>query len=204
MQNDGAFNTIAGEITDEIVVKGSRFIAHAQPANDRVAAESYIEVISGRYQDATHNCFAYRIGLGDRAIFRFEDAGEPSGTAGRPILQACETKEVTNLAVVVTRYFGGTKLGTGGLIRAYSGAALAALNKARIVIHHRLAVVTLQAGFAFTNAVHQMVERYNAKILDTQFDEAPIYRVQLKAADKPSFTTELKDLASGQVVFFDR
>ena len=108
------FKTIMAEVSGEIVIKGSRFIAHATPVSAQSAAAEFIASISQRFHDATHNCFAWKIGLSDAAVFRFSDAGEPSGTAGRPILQAAETRDLTNLAVVVTRYFGGTKLGTGG------------------------------------------------------------------------------------------
>ena len=148
------FKTIMAEVSGEIVIKGSRFIAHATPVSVQSAAAEFIASISQRFHDATHNCFAWKIGLSDAAVFRFSDAGEPSGAAGRPILQAAETRDLTNLAVVVTRYFGGTKLGTGGLIRAYSAATLAALEQAEIIISYPEITVTLKFAYAFTNAVH--------------------------------------------------
>ncbi|MFQ5648924.1 MAG: IMPACT family protein [bacterium] len=193
------FHTIAAETTEEIVVKGSRFVARAAPAGEKEQAEQYIAAISSRFHDATHNCFAFKIGVGDQAVFRFGDAGEPSGTAGRPILQAIENKNLTNLSVVVTRYFGGTKLGTGGLIRAYSAAALTALNRAKITVHFPQTVITLKFAYSMTNPVHQVVEKFGAKILATRFEDQTFYRVRVKASEEEKFKEELLNLTSGKI-----
>lgn len=193
------FKTIMAEVSGEIVIKGSRFIAHATPVSAQSAAAEFIASISQRFHDATHNCFAWKIGLSDAAVFRFSDAGEPSGTAGRPILQAAETRDLTDLAVVVTRYFGGTKLGTGGLIRAYSAATLAALEQAEIIISYPQITVTLKFAYAFTNAVHQVVEKHGAKILETGFDNGCIYRVRLNTSEEAEFYTALQDATGGKM-----
>ena len=110
----------------QIKVKGSRFLAEAVPVADEAVAEAALATIRKREYNATHHCTAYRIGPA-ADLFRFNDDGEPSGTAGQPILRQIEGRELTNTLVVVTRYYGGTKLGTGGLIRAYGEAASLAL-----------------------------------------------------------------------------
>ncbi len=145
--------TLTAEVTAKLTVKGSKFIARGAPVETTEAAENYVSAISKRFHDATHHCFAYKIGVGDRAPLRCSDAGEPSGTAGRSILQAIETKKLTNLVVVVTRYFGGVKLGTGGLVRAYSSAAFAALNQADIIPYYPKVLLSLRFPFPLTNLV---------------------------------------------------
>lgn len=196
-----AYLSIKSETIDETVVKGSRFIAHAKPTTDKQSAENYIKRISTKYRDATHNCFAYKIGQGDIADFRFSDDGEPGGTAGRPIFQAIEGKELSNLTVVVTRYFGGTKLGTGGLIRAYGGAAHASLNKAKKITFYPKVSLQLQFSFQQTNPVHQLIDKYHAEILESRFGEETKYKIELNSSDESSFKDELTHLTAGGIKF---
>ena len=192
--------SIESEVSTGVVVKGSKFLANAAPVAEKGEAEMYIFTISARFKDATHNCFAYKIGMGDQAIFRFSDDGEPSGTAGRPILQAIETKKMTNVALVVTRYFGGTKLGTGGLIRAYNSAALQALIKAKIVAKYPQIILRLIFPYEHTNATQHLIKKFGATILENQFDEQTVYRVQLKSSDEMDFRNELQNATSGKVM----
>lgn len=126
------YRTIESEVRHEPEkTRGSRFIATAAPSRTAKEARSRLERVRGEFSDATHHCFAYRIGAEGR-LFRFGDDGEPGGSAGRPILAQIEGRDLTDLVVVVTRYFGGTKLGVGGLIRAYGRAAAAVLSQATV------------------------------------------------------------------------
>ncbi|MFQ5637618.1 MAG: YigZ family protein [bacterium] len=199
MAFDHEFYSIANEVSSESKVKGSRFIAHACPVESREGAESCIKRLANRFHDATHNCFAYKIGVGDRADLRFSDAGEPSGTAGRPILQAIESKNLTNVAVVVTRYFGGTKLGTGGLIRAYGAVALEALNNAETVQHFPKITFRLRFDYQHANAVHNVLNRFCGQILESRFDDQTTYLVTVKSADENKVREELRDISSGKM-----
>ena len=113
--------------TGEIVEKKSRFISHVIPVDSEQEALGHIEAIKKKYWDARHNCFAFVIGK-NHEIQRFSDDGEPQGTAGKPILEALLTGNFHNVLIVVTRYFGGTLLGTGGLVRAYGMSAKAGLD----------------------------------------------------------------------------
>ncbi len=192
--------SIESEVSAGLVAKGSKFIANAAPVAEKEEAEKYISTISARFKEATHNCFAYKTGIADQALFRFSDDGEPSGTAGRPILQAIETKDLTNIALVVSRYFGGTKLGTGGLIRAYNSAALEALNKAKIVAKYPQIILRLKFPYEYTNAAQHLINKFGGNILETQFDEQTVYRVQLKASDEMDFRNELQNATSGRVI----
>lgn len=127
-----AFLTLAGPAAAELVEKKSRFIGYAAPVADEAAALAFVQEIKARHRDATHNCYAYQAGDNDQ-FQRSSDDGEPSGTAGRPILEVVRGRGLKNTAVVVTRYFGGILLGTGGLVRAYGAAAKLALEAAGLV-----------------------------------------------------------------------
>lgn len=191
--------SIKGPVQAESVVKGSRFIAQAGPVEFRKSAEEFVSQISVRFKDATHNCFAYKIGLGDAAAFRFNDAGEPSGTAGRPILQAIESKNITNVVVVVTRYFGGTKLGTGGLIRAYSGVTLAALDAATMVKCYPKIRMILRFDYELSNTIHQVLNKVHAEILQSDFQPKTTYEVQLRASAEKDVRSQLIDMTAGRI-----
>ncbi len=116
----------------EIVEKKSRFIAHVESARTVEEAQEFIEEIKKKYWDARHNCSAFSVGI-DNPVTRFSDDGEPGGTAGKPILEVILGSGIRNIVVVVTRYFGGTLLGTGGLVRAYTDATKAGIENAAIV-----------------------------------------------------------------------
>jgi uncharacterized YigZ family protein len=123
MVND-TYLTLRGMISNKMKVKGSRFVGYAVPVKSSEEANNFIHDISCKHEDATHCCYAYQLHLEDNpVVFRFSDAGEPSGTAGIPILEAIRGRGLTNVVCVVVRYFGGTKLGVGGLARTYSQCA---------------------------------------------------------------------------------
>lgn len=199
MASQEKFYSITREEVAELIVKSSRFIAHAAPVEDEKQAQSYIDGISERFHNATHHCFAYKLGTGDQALIRFRDAGEPSGTAGRPILQAIESKDMTNVVIVVTRYFGGTKLGTGGLMRAYGGVAQEVLEKCGIVEYTPQTLLSVEFPYPLADAVHQILDKFNGHILDTEFQENSVYTVKLSAASVTAFRAALKDVSSGKI-----
>lgn len=136
--------TVKGYGSAEIVEKKSRFIANVKPISSEKEALDYIEEIKKEYWDARHNCYAYQLGERNQ-IQRYSDDGEPGGTAGMPILDVLRGKDIKDTIVVVTRYFGGTLLGTGGLVRAYSASAKEGLSSAGLIeriphieIHYRV------------------------------------------------------------------
>lgn len=154
----------------EIVEKKSRFIATVQPVSDEKQALQFIEDMKKKYWDARHNCFAYVIGE-RHELARFSDDGEPGGTAGKPMLDVLLGEDIHNVAVVVTRYFGGTLLGTGGLVRAYSGAVKAGL--AQSVIINRTAGVKLLVGTDYTGLgkIQYILGENKISILDSVYTE---------------------------------
>lgn len=138
------FYTVYQRAEGEIVVRKSRFIATVTPAQSEEAALKFIEEIKKKYWDASHNCYAYIIGTGN-PLLRCNDDGEPGRTAGMPMLEVLSARGLTNLVVVVTRYFGGTLLGTGGLVKAYQSATIEGLNKSILIkkeLGNRLQLMT--------------------------------------------------------------
>lgn len=127
-----SYITVADDVTKEIVIEKSRFIAHVIPVSDEETAKQRLEIITKEYWDATHNCYAYVIGE-DQQHQKANDDGEPSGTAGIPILELIKKNGLTDTLIVVTRYFGGVKLGAGGLVRAYTRSASEGLQQAQLL-----------------------------------------------------------------------
>jgi uncharacterized YigZ family protein len=192
------YRSIARRVRVETKVRGSRFIATAMPVTTREDAEQLIGDTRKEFHDATHNCFAYRIGApGD--VSRCGDDGEPSGTAGRPILAAIDHHVLTNVVVVVTRYFGGTKLGTGGLLRAYGRAAGDVLAAAEIIVQHTLE--TLRASFPHTHigTVMHTVAQFGGRIVDTEYDEEVHLTIEVRSSLAKSFTSGLINQTSGNI-----
>lgn len=176
------YYTVSDFPTAEIKVKGSRFIAHVAAISKKESAIEFLESIRSKFYDATHNCFAYRIGH-DGMEFRTGDDGEPSGSAGKPILFEIRKAELSDIIVIVTRYFGGTKLGVGGLARAYSEAASNAL-----AIASRKAVfvtepIRIFCDYDVISSIKRIIEEFAIETKDyytdsVQFDvEIPVSKV---------------------------
>jgi uncharacterized YigZ family protein len=185
----------------ESKVKDSKFIATAEKVNSEEQAIAFINEMKKEFHDATHNCSAYTFKIQEKSINRFNDDGEPSGSAGRPILQAIESKNLSNTCVVVTRYFGGTKLGTGGLARAYGGAATQMLEKAEIEKVQLTQVVTFTVSFDFISVVHNIVGNFKGTMSETQFDDNVTFTVDIRKSKYNSFKEKLIEATNGQVKF---
>jgi uncharacterized YigZ family protein len=151
--------------------KGSRFMAFAFPVSGETEIGQRLGELRKKYHDARHHCYAWRLDAGmDR--YRTNDDGEPSGSAGQPILGQIRSRELTQVLVVVVRYFGGTLLGVGGLIRAYRSAAADALDRARIIDYKVEEAIILDFGYGAMNAVMRIIKEYNLKITEQKFDTA--------------------------------
>jgi uncharacterized YigZ family protein len=150
--------------------KGSRFIALAFPIEDETSAKAKITELKKQYHDARHHCYAYVLGY-DKATYRLNDDGEPSGTAGRPIYGQILAKRITNLLVVVIRYFGGVKLGTSGLINAYKTATKEALDQAVIIQKKIEKTFTVSFDYIYTNKVMQLLKVNGINIQQQSYQE---------------------------------
>lgn len=192
------YRTISNVAKSEIKIKGSRFIAYAAPVANRKEAEGCYTDRALRYADATHNCFAYKLDLGDLAEWRTGDDGEPAGTAGKPILQTIEGKDLSNVIVIVTRYFGGTKLGVGGLIRAYGAAATEVLNHVSLVTKYLTVSFNVAFPYNMTNAVMKQVANFKADIIKSVYDTEPNLDVRVRQTLADSFRSMIIDSTAGR------
>ena len=179
-------------------IKGSRFIASLQPVESAAAAKGFVTALRDEARDATHHCFAWRIGT-DADAARSSDDGEPSGTAGRPILQELDGRRLTNLAVVVTRYYGGTKLGTGGLIRAYGGAAGAALDLAEIIETPITGVLRIAFAYDFSGAVQGVLNAFGPTTKRADYGAQVQMEIAVPVEDIVCLEQALKDATRGQI-----
>ncbi|HHJ51757.1 MAG TPA: YigZ family protein [Caldithrix abyssi] len=181
----------ANDVMAELKVKGSRFIAQVFHVSSREEAEQVYDRVKKKYHNATHNCFAYRI---DADQFRYSDDGEPSGTAGKPILQALDGHELLEALCVVTRYFGGTKLGTGGLIRAYGGAAELALEKLTVRVKVRTVRYRLQLPYEQEPLIRRLLSNLDAAIVSADYERGVTLVAAVPVSKGQNFESQLDDL----------
>jgi len=187
----------AGRGSSEIEVKKSRFIGTAAPAFSVEEAEAVLADVAKRYGDASHHAFAYSIGSGTPAE-RLSDDGEPRGTAGYPILEVIKKRGIRNVVCVVTRYFGGTLLGTGGLLRAYGRAATLALDAAgtaRYVYHKSISATVEYDQFG---KVQRALESMEARVFDVSYEEKVRLKAYVRLDEVDVVIQRLKDLTAGK------
>lgn len=196
MTNEHCFFTIKRKAESVLVVKKSNFIANAIPISNKNEAEQYIEEIRKKYWDATHNVYAYSVGL-ENEMQRFSDDGEPSGTAGKPVLEVIKMNNVKNVLIVVTRYFGGILLGAGGLIRAYSESANLALKEASIVKKVLCEEYKVTIDYGFLGKLQWELKQNNLAIKNIIYDQCVSLYVLIPAYLKKDFNSFILDLTSG-------
>lgn len=188
---------LAGPGRAEIKVKGSRFIGEALPVDSTDAAEAALQAIRKREYDATHNCSAWRIDPEGKE-FRFSDDGEPSGSAGAPILRQIEGRDISGVIVVVTRYYGGTKLGTGGLIRAYGEAASLALDEAPVKTVIPRERITIRFAYEDTSPAMHTIGQFDTVMADTRYSEQTEIDVDVRAGESDAFERAFIEALSGR------
>ena len=188
-------DTLAAAHRVEIEVRKSRFLAQAAPVAAPDAALAWLRAVADA--DATHNCWAFRIG--DQ--YRSSDDGEPGGTAGRPILAAIDGQGIDRVIVVVTRWYGGIKLGAGGLVRAYGGAAAECLRTAHRVAIVARVVVDVRCEFAAAGAVRNVAAAHGGECVGEVFDElGVVLRVELPETARVGFEVAVRDATRGKAV----
>lgn len=181
----------------ELVEKKSRFIAAVQPVASEEEALAFIEAQKKKYWDARHNCYAYVIGRKNE-IMRFSDDGEPGGTAGKPILDVLLGNEVHDAVIVVTRYFGGTLLGTGGLVRAYSHAALLGLQDSRIVTKERGRAYEIRTDYNGVGKLQYLAAQMGLTIEDTEYTESVRMQLLVPEEVSPAFIKKVTEASNGR------
>ena len=199
----GSYRTIAGPARAEFVVQGSEFIGHARPVDSVEAATAFIETVREEYDDATHNVPAYRVRVdADRDMLReySSDDGEPSGSAGKPALNVLTQEELENCAVVVTRYYGGTNLGVGGLVRAYSRAVKDAVEAAGIVAERPHETVSIGVEYDDSGTVRGIIESDGYEF-EAEYAADVSFAVRVPVAEADTFRDRLRSATSGRVEF---
>lgn len=193
-----SYRTVAAPAQDEFIEKKSRFIGYIAPVATERQAADFIESVRACHREARHNCYAYR--LRQNNLARFSDDGEPSGTAGRPILEVLQREDLTDVCVVVTRYFGGILLGTGGLARAYTQGCKIAVSAAEILCMHPAVECTLTVDYSFYGKLQNLLPQYGAVTLDTAFEGDIIVRFVLRQEQLRPFSRALEEASAGALV----
>ncbi len=190
MEED-SYRTIVAPAEAVLRERGSRFLAYAYPVEEEDEIKRLLDALRKRHYDATHHCYAWRIGP-KGALFRANDDGEPSGTAGKPILGQMLSKEVTDLLVVVVRYFGGTKLGVPGLIAAYRESAVAVLEAAQI--EQRTVDARLEVHFSYLamNDIMKTIKEIQPKVIAQKFDNVCTIRLAIRQSREEELLARLE------------
>lgn len=178
--------------------KGSKFLAYAYPVRDEEQIRECLDALRKRYYDATHHCYAWRLGA-DGQNYRVNDDGEPSSTAGRPILGQLLSYSLTDALVVVVRYFGGTKLGVSGLIAAYKESAAAVLSEAQIVERTVDVRFEVEFGYLVMNDVMRVVKEMRPEVLEQRFDNLCTMRLSIRAGRADALRERLQKIEGIQI-----
>lgn len=204
------YYTVKGNGEHEIVIQKSRFIAHVMRAETEEAAQEFIQKIKKEHWNATHNCSAYLIGEHDQ-IQKANDDGEPSGTAGVPILEVLKKKHLKDTVVVITRYFGGIKLGAGGLIRAYGKATSEGIDATGVVERKLMRVMSTKIDYTWLGKVENELRSSIYEIKEIHYLDAVEIETYVEEADVQNFTEWMVELtngqgeiASGEVLYLER
>ena len=186
------FNTIEKQATSELIVKKSKFIANIFYVSTIEEAEDILEQIRKKYHDARHNCYAYRVLSGENEIDRSSDDGEPSGTAGAPMLNILKKENLCDILVIVTRYFGGILLGTGGLVRAYSQSMQDVIEKSNIILKKEGYVAIIEVEYKELEKLRYFCKKKEIKIINIDYLENVSVKIEFKKGEKEIFENKEK------------
>jgi len=188
------FQTIQKPIEDILLKeKGSKFIGFAYPVNSESDIKDALNHLKSIHPKATHHCYAYRLGINGEN-YRANDDGEPSGSAGLPIYNQLLAHQITNVLVVIIRYYGGTKLGVGGLVKAYKESAKYTLEQAEIITKELESKIELKFKFSQQNQIFTLLNKYDAKILDFDAQEICIITANIKTSKKENISDDLSEM----------
>ncbi len=195
-----SFKTVYQGGLGEIVMKKSRFIASVFPVETETTAIELIDSLKKKYWDASHNCSAYIIGT-ENPLMRCSDDGEPSKTAGKPMLDVLITHELTNLLVVVTRYFGGTLLGTGGLVKAYQSATIEGLNQSLIITKELGIKYELTTDYNLIGKIQYYIGQEQLTLLSSEYTDLVKLVLLVPPSKIQSFIKKIAELTNGSALF---
>ncbi|MFB7517199.1 YigZ family protein [Streptomyces sp. NPDC056144] len=194
------YRTLAREGVHETEINRSRFLCALAPVADEAEAQEFVARVRREHPTATHNCFAYVLGA-DASVQKASDDGEPGGTAGVPMLQMLLRREMRYVAAVVTRYYGGVKLGAGGLIRAYGGVVGEALDELGTITRQRFRLATVTVDHQRAGKLENDLRATGRAVRDVRYAEAVTIEIGLPDADVPAFRAWLADTTAGTAAF---
>ena len=198
MSKKQIYKTVLEESETLLTEKKSKFISHVKPVDNEADAIAYINEIRSLYPDARHNVYAYVID--ENNIFRYTDDGEPSGTAGMPVLDTIRKMGLVDVVVVITRYFGGTLLGTGGLVRAYSGSAKQGLIRSRIITRTMCDIISARVGYELVGKLQYTLASDGFAIEDTAYSDEVTFFIISPKSDTQRLLARLTDVTGGRAV----
>ena len=200
---NGTYRTTFSYGEDEVIINKSRFIGYSHPINSEEEALNFIEMIKTKHKDATHNVYAYVVGENSN-IQRFNDDGEPSGTAGIPILEVIKKEDIRNIVIVVTRYFGGTKLGGGGLIRAYTRSAKIGLDAGLIIDMTPHTNLLMNIDYTLYGRVENYLMTNDYIVDKVEYEgEVSIY-ISIETLILEKFINEMTNLTNGTIIISEK
>jgi uncharacterized YigZ family protein len=193
-----SFKTLGQAGTGSYRDKGSKFLAFAYPVTSELEIKEKLELLKREYFDARHHCYAWVLGS-DKSKFRANDDGEPGHSAGDPILGQIRSRDLTNVLVVVVRYFGGIKLGVSGLIQAYRTAASDALDHAELITEEVKSTLTIQYDYACSPEIMKLVKTYNLQVVDQLYSDSSMITVLVRESDKEKLLEKLNLMKAMQM-----
>ncbi len=194
------YRSVSGPSRCKIAVGACRFISSLSPCETEEEARAFINRVKEELPGATHHAYAYRLGLGEKLLTRFSDDGEPALTAGPPMLGVLEKEELTNVVLVGTRYFGGVKLGIGGLVRAYRSCAQAGVKEAEILEKELQIKVQIQVPYDYLGGVLKEIEAREGKVLDLQYRQDVRIRGSFPLREKEILFRQVREASRGSAV----
>ena len=191
------YKTLMTRGAKEFIINKSRFIGYGAPCETEEQALAFLAEIRQKHKDASHNCYAYIIGT-NMGIMRYSDDGEPSGTAGMPIIEVMKARQVTNCAVVVTRYFGGVLLGAGGLVRAYSQGSASALDASGVGVMHPTKRIMAGVDYGMLGVIEHFLKSECVVVEEKEFTVSVTLTMRIKSCDYEGFCERLLSVSEGQ------
>ena len=193
-----SYKTVGAPGSQQFIINKSRFIGYAAPCKTEEEALAFLAQIREKHKDASHNCYAYVIGQ-NAGIARYSDDGEPSGTAGMPIIEVIKARQVVDVCVVVTRYFGGILLGAGGLVRAYAQGSRDALNAAGVVVMHKTNRYAFDTNYSFVGKLDHWLLTQPVQVNERFFGAEVTYDLSVRTQDSAAFLEGLTQLSQGRI-----
>lgn len=198
MSKKDSYKTVLEESETLLVEKKSKFISHVKPVDNEEDALAYLNEMRSRYANATHNVYAYVID--ENNIFRYSDDGEPSGTAGMPVLDTIRKAGLVDVIVIVTRYFGGTLLGTGGLVHAYGASARQGLIASKEIIRSKCDIVSVKVDYTLVGKMQYKISTDGYMLEDTIYDNEVTFKICCPIEKTEGLIAELVDLTNGRAI----